>query len=152
MHNLGVRTKGPRPPVRALDIGQYDLATLAGRLNYAMDLRNTNPNKIELSTGIRRQTLYAVQRGKTQIFTYEVLLQITSHLGVRPDWLAKGQMPIHPPPELKDDDEIQLIHDFRDMTPAHQRDLAKIARDWAEEDGGEPNAGRPFYPRPRRPQ
>lgn len=125
---------------------EHDLTSLEGRLRFAMAQRGTNPNQIELSTGIPRQTFYAVLRGQTQNFTFDVLARVAKHLGVRHEWLARGDMPIHPAPQLKDDDEIQLIHDFRDMSPSHQRDLAEIARRWADEDGAAPSRGRPFYP------
>lgn len=122
-----------------------DLTTLASRLRFAMDQRGTNPNAIESSTGITRQTLYAVLNGATKNFTFDVLERVAAHLGVRHEWLAKGEMPIHPAPELKDDDEIQLVYDFRDMSPSHQRDLADIARRWAEEDGSPQSPTRPFH-------
>jgi hypothetical protein len=144
MHNFVMR-KGEGAAQRRVSVTEHDLSTLDGRLRYAMEERRTNPNQIELSTGIPRQTFYAVLRGQTQAFTYDILARVSKHLGVRPEWLARGDMPIHPAPQLKDDEEIQLIHDFRGMSAQHQRDLAKLARSWAEEDDG-PTPSRPFYP------
>jgi transcriptional regulator with XRE-family HTH domain len=143
MHNRGMGKIGNA----ARQVQEADSSSLAGRLRYAMMQRNTNPNKIELSTGIPRQTFYAVLRGQTQNFTYDVLARVSKYLGVRPEWLARGDMPINPAPQLKDDDEIQLVYDFRGMSPQHQRDLAEIARRWADEDGEHPSPSRPFYPR-----
>ena len=120
---------------------------MAGRLSFVLDQKKTNPNKVELATGIQRQTLYAVIRGQTKTLTYPILKALSKHLGIRSEWLAEGKMPMYPAPELKDDDEIQLVHDFREMSPSHQRDIAEIARRWAEEDGGEPSPSRQFYPR-----
>jgi hypothetical protein len=143
MHNPRMKKTGGAAQRFEADV---EAASLAGRLKFAMSQRGTNPNKIELSTGIPRQTFYAVLRGQTQNFTYEVLTRVAKHLGVRSEWLARGEMPIHPAPTLKDEDEIQLVYDFRGMSPQHQRDLADIARRWADEDGTEPSPSRPFYP------
>jgi transcriptional regulator with XRE-family HTH domain len=131
--------------------GEVEFSSLSGRLRYALAQRGTNPNRIELSTGIPRQTFYAVLKGQTQNFTYEVLARVSEFLGVRPEWLAKGEMPIHPAPDLKDDEEIQLIYDFRGMSPSHKRDLVEIARKWADDDDEAPSKGRPFHhPKPPR--
>jgi transcriptional regulator with XRE-family HTH domain len=121
-----------------------DLSDLAGRLRHAINLARSNPNKIEVGTGITRQALYAVLQGKTKALSYPVLRGLSKHLGVRPEWLADGRMPMHPAPELKDDDEIQLVKDFRLMSLQHQRDLADIAHRWAEEDEDRPAGSRPF--------
>lgn len=121
-----------------------DLSDLAGRLRHAINLAGSNPNRIEVSTGITRQALYAVLQGKTKALSYPVLRALSKHLGVRPEWLADGRMPMHPAPELKDDDEIALVHAFRAMSLQHQRDLADIAQRWAEEDESRPAGDRPF--------
>jgi transcriptional regulator with XRE-family HTH domain len=121
-----------------------DFSDLSGRLRYAIKLAKSNPNQIEIATGITRQALYAVLQGKTKALSYPVLRALSKHLGVRPEWLADGRMPMHPAPELKDDDEIQLVKDFRGMSLQHQRDLADIAHRWAEEDESRPAGSRPF--------
>jgi len=132
---------------------EIEAASLADRLQQAMDRKGSNPNRIEVATGIPRQTLYAALRGQTRNFTYEKLVVVSEHLGVRPEWLARGEAPMCPTPELKDEDEIQLIRDFRDMSPSHQRDLAEIARRWADEDTHDPTGNRPFYhPKPPKQQ
>jgi transcriptional regulator with XRE-family HTH domain len=116
--------------------------TLPERLKRAMTLRGTNPNRVEVSTGITRQTLYAVLRGNTKNFSWPLLVKVSNHLGIRPEWLAEGKLPMFPPPTL-DDSEIQLIQDFREMSEGHQKDLSDIARRWADEDGP-PSRGNPF--------
>lgn len=121
-----------------------DLSTLSGRLAFALLGKDSNPNQVETATGVKRQTLYAVLAGRTQILTWDVLTKIAENLGVRPEWLQEGQMPIHPVPELRDEEEIQLIYDFREMSHYHRRDLADIAKRWAEEDSDKPHKGRPF--------
>lgn len=121
-----------------------NLSTLAGRLAFALTQKDSNPNKVETAVGVKRQTLYAVLAGRTQILTWDVLTKIADNLGVRPEWLQEGQMPIHPVPELKEEEEIQLIYDFREMSVYHKRDLAEIAKRWAEEDADKPHKGRPF--------
>jgi predicted XRE-type DNA-binding protein len=128
--------------------GQAATQGLVGRLKQAMRLRDMNPNRIEIATGIKRQTLYAVLRGQTQNFSWPKLVQLSECLGVRPEWLADGGLPMYPPPTL-DDDEIQLIQDYRDMAESHQKDLAEIARRWAQEDGAPPSRGSPFRPKAR---
>lgn len=121
---------------------------LVGRLKQAMRLRDMNPNRIEVMTGIKRQTLYAALKGQTQNFSWPKLVQLSECLGVRPEWLAEGALPMYPPPIL-DDGEIQLIQDYRDMSESHQKDLVEIARRWASEDGAPPSRGSPFRPKPR---
>lgn len=111
-----------------------DTGTLKGRLELAMELARTNASKIETMLGIKRQTLYRVLSGKTQVMTWDVASRLAEHLGIRAKWLQDGERPMHPVPELKDDDEVQLIESFRHMSPSHQRDLAEIAKRWAEED------------------
>jgi transcriptional regulator with XRE-family HTH domain len=133
-----------RPRQRVTIDHNPDLSDLAGRLRHAINLAGSNPNKIEVSTGITRQALYAVLQGKTKALSYPVLRALSKHLGVRPEWLADGRMPMQPAPELKDDDEIQLVQAFRTMSLQHQRDLADIANRWAEEDESRPAGDRPF--------
>lgn len=147
MHNL--------PTLRKNGMGKQALhdetGTLAGRLALAMELRGkTNPSQIETATGITRQALYRVLDGKTEKLTWVILVKLADHLGVRPEWLQDGVLPMHKVPELKDDEEIRLIDDFRHMSPHHQRDLADIARRWAEEDYAE-ESSRPFIRTPKLP-
>jgi hypothetical protein len=122
-----------------------ELKTLSERLRFAIVQRGTNPNRIERTTGITRQTLYAALQGKTKAFEWPTLETISSHLGVSPDWLAEGRLPMHPAPELKEDDEIQLVYDFRAMSDTHRRDLAEIASRWAEEDGHSSSKSNSFH-------
>jgi hypothetical protein len=125
--------------------------TLAERLQAAMSLRGipTNPNKIETATGITRQTLYAVRDGKTQKLLWETCVKLAAYLGVRPEWLNDGELPMHPVPKLEDDDEIQLIEHYRHLSPSHQKDIRAIAERWAEEDDPHPSKTRPFSTNPR---
>jgi transcriptional regulator with XRE-family HTH domain len=140
-HNPDVPAN-PRP--KATLESEPDFSDLSGRLRHSIRQSKSNPNKIEIATGITRQALYAVLQGKTKALSYPVLRALSKHLGVRPEWLADGRMPMHPAPELKDDDEIQLVKDFRGMSLQHQRDLADIAHRWAEEDESRPAGSRPF--------
>lgn len=124
--------------------------TLAGRLQIALDLRDVNPNKVEIATGISRQTLYAVLNGKTDHFLHETLVVVCDYLGVRPTWLADGELPMYPPPVLSEE-EVELISSFRAMSASHRRDLADIAQRWAGEDDPNHTADRgEFGPRPTR--
>lgn len=125
--------------------------TLAGRLKEALRLNGTNPNQVEVKTGIARQTLYAILRGQTQTLSWPILVQLCAHLGVRPEWMAEGKLPMYPTPAL-DDEEIQLIHDYREMSMGHRRDLIDIARRWADEDAVTPSAASPFRKPPPRQQ
>lgn len=118
--------------------------TLVSRLEHAMKLRGTNPNQIAESTGVARQTLYAVLNGPTQNFTWPVLYKICRYLGVNPRWMAEGEMPIEPVSEIRDDEEHRLLLAFRRMSMSHQRDLFDIAARWAEEDTDGAGNGRPF--------
>lgn len=140
-HNPDMPAK-PRSPV-TID-NDPDLSDLAGRLRHAINLAGSNPNQIEVNTGITRQAIYAVLKGTTKALSYPVLRALSKHLGVRPEWLADGRMPMRPAPELKDDDEIALVHAFRAMSLQHQRDLAAIAQRWAEEDESGPGQHPPF--------
>lgn len=142
LHNCRMRDEPAQKDAAKL------LETLADRLRYAMDLRKTNPNQIELATGIARQTLYAVLKGDTENFTWVKLTAVSGHLGVRSEWLARGEWPMYPMPSLEEG-EIQLIYDFRHLSPGHQRDLADIAHRWAEEDDDDAPKGASFRPRPR---
>jgi transcriptional regulator with XRE-family HTH domain len=134
LHNRGMKNEAPPKELAKL------LETLADRLRYAMDFRKTNPNQIEVATGIKRQTLYAVLKGETENFTWVKLIALSEHLGVRTEWLARGEWPMYPMPTLEES-EVQLVHDFRQLSPGHQRDLADIAHRWAEEDDEEPIKG-----------
>jgi transcriptional regulator with XRE-family HTH domain len=135
----------PAPPRQKMTLDRTpDLSDLGGRLRHAINLSGSNPNKIEVATGITRQALYAVLQGKTKTLSYPVLRALSKNLGVRPEWLADGRMPMHPAPELKDDDEIALVHAFRAMSLQHQRDLSDIALRWAEEDESRPAGSKPF--------
>lgn len=116
---------------------QPDLSTLSARLTYAMQHNskypNTNPNQIEVATGIKRQTLYFVQIGKTKSFSGPVVAQLCDHLGIRSDWLTKGDEPMNATPPL-DEKELALIARFRKLSRAHQVDIQTIAERWSEDD------------------
>jgi transcriptional regulator with XRE-family HTH domain len=136
------------------DIAPPDPGTLQGRLQLAMYLkdRKMNANKLALATGLSRQAIRLVLKGVTQKLLWETAVIYATELGVRPRWLQDGELPMYPAPELKDDEEIRLIDDFRHMSLSHQRDLAEIARRWAEEDGDDPSPrpfGRETKPPPR---
>lgn len=94
-----------------------------------------NPNRIEVKTNgaVTRQAIYAMLSGATGKPTWDKLVLLCAQLGVRPEWLAEGELPMHPAPHL-DDEEIALVQAFKEMSHAHQRDLTEIARRWAEED------------------
>ena len=134
--------------------GEIETGGLAGRLQLAMELRRKNPNQIANATGVTRQTLYAVLGGRTKNFSYPVLSAVAKELNIRAEWLARGELPMLPVKTLKDDEEIQLIENFRRMSPLHARDLADIAQRWAEEDqAGELGYARPFHhPKPPKAQ
>jgi DNA-binding XRE family transcriptional regulator len=121
--------------------------TLAERLEAAMAARGTNPNKVANAVGIERQTLYAVASGKTQKLLWETCVKVAAHLGIRPEWLNDGELPMHPAPKLRDDDEIQLIENYRHLSDAHRKDLRDFAAKWAEEDDPTPSKSRPFTTR-----
>jgi transcriptional regulator with XRE-family HTH domain len=117
-------------------IEKPDPGTLRGRLALAIEIRKgMNPNRLADATGMSRQAVYRVLDGKTRKLLWDTAVLYATELGVRPEWLQDGVLPMLPAPVLKDDDEIRLVEDFRHMSPAHQRDLAEIARRWAEEDG-----------------
>lgn len=147
VHNRGMGAKTVKSD--ASHIEDHDVS-LASRLKRALTLRGTNPNRVEIATGITRQTLYAVLNGQTENISRPILVKLCDHLGVRPEWMADGELPMNPAPALNDE-EIQLIEDFKHMSPSHQRDLCEIASRWAEEDDVTPSRSRP-YPRPPRRQ
>lgn len=122
-------------------------ATLAARLRKAMTLKAVNANQVEIATGITRQAIYLMLKGTTEKPSWPVLVKLCEYLGVRPEWLADGELPMYPAPVL-DDDEIQLIEDYRTMSRPHQKDIRDIATRWAEEDAESPSKGRPFRVRP----
>lgn len=141
---MGAKSKGPPPDA--------DTGTLSGRLKLAMYLKgDTNPSQIETAIGIPRQTLYAALSGKTEKFTWDILMPLSDHLGVRHKWLQDGELPMYPSPQLSDPEEIQLVDNYRHMSPSHQRDLAEIARRWADEDDPDDNPTRPFLSIPKLP-
>lgn len=121
-----------------------DLKTLAGRLQYGFDLRGTNANQVAEAIGITRQTFYAVLSGKTKNLSWPYAVKTCAHLGLRPEWLTTGELPMFPLPTL-DDAEAQLIQDYRVMSEGHQKDLTALARSWADDDGdSQPSKGSPF--------
>lgn len=134
IHNFGMRpSAGTRPD---------GSASFAHRLREALERKGVNPNQIEVELekrGIRfaRQTIYAMLSGSTGKPTWDKLVLLCEVLGVRPEWLAEGELPMHPAPVL-DDAEIQLIQNFRAMSHPHKRDLADIAERWADGDTEDP--------------
>lgn len=130
-----------------------DTGTLAGRLALAMELKGRmNANQLAERTGKTRQAVGKVLNGKTQQLYWDTAVEYATELGVRPEWLQKGILPMYPAPELKDDEEIKLIEDFRHMSASHQRDLVEIARRWAEEDDGDDTPTQhPFHRAPKPP-
>jgi hypothetical protein len=120
--------------------------TLASRLALAMKLKGVNANQIETATGIPRQAIYAARDGKSLKLMGDTLVKLCEYLGVRPKWLADGELPMHATPSL-DQDEVQLIENYRHMSPANQKALRDIAERWSEEDDPKPGKHRPF-PRP----
>lgn len=111
-----------------------DLSTLGGRLAFLFRIRKTNPNRIEVSTGITRQAIGLMLKGTTGKPSWPVLVKLSDHLGVRPEWLADGEEPMVRAATVNDDAEARLLRDFREMSAGHKRDLTDIARRWAEED------------------
>jgi transcriptional regulator with XRE-family HTH domain len=138
-----------RPRQRVTIDHNPDLSDLAGRLRHAINLAGSNPNKIEVSTGITRQALYAVLQGKTKALSYPVLRALSKHLGVRPEWLADGRMPMQPAPELKDDDEIQLVQAFRTMFIAAPARLSRHRQSVGRGRREPPRRGSPLFANPR---
>lgn len=129
-----------------------ELSTFAARLQHAMDRKKTNANRIEVETGdITRQSIGFMLSGKTAKPTWDKLVLLANHLGVRPHWLADGEGPMLPTPELKDE-EIELIEHFRHMSATHRKDLCDIAERWADEDddGPRPSLRPGLRPPPRR--
>lgn len=114
-----------------------DLSTLAARLRFAMDRKRTNANRIEIETGeITRQAVGFMLDGTTTKPTWDKLVLLSAHLGVRTEWLAQGEGAMLPTPQLKDE-EIQLIEYYRSMSKLHRKDLCDIAERWADEDDGD---------------
>lgn len=116
-----------------------DAQTFAGRLELAMKRKGVNANQMQVAMAkagyhLPRQTLGNMLRGRTKRPTWDKLVLISSYLGVRPEWLADGVLPMLPAPML-DDNELQLVLAFRAMSPNHQKDLCDIAERWAESDG-----------------
>jgi transcriptional regulator with XRE-family HTH domain len=126
-----------------------DLSTLAGRLRFAMARKETNANQIEVDTGeeIKRQTVGFILSGKTLKPTWDKLLLLANHLGVRPHWLAEGEEPMLPSPTLKDE-EVELIEHFRHLSSSHQQDLRDLAERWADQDREGPGSRHPPGHRP----
>jgi transcriptional regulator with XRE-family HTH domain len=114
-----------------------ELSTFAARLAFAIRKRKTNANRIELATGMARQTVYLLLAGKTAKPSWPTLVKLCDHLGVRPEWLAEGDEPMAPNPIL-DDVEMRLIESYRAMSHSHQKDLRTIADQWANEDDADP--------------
>jgi hypothetical protein len=132
-------------------IHKEDPGTLAGRLRLAMEAKNRmNANQLAIATGFTRQQVGKVLNGVTKKLLWDTAVIYAGVLGIRPDWLQDGELPMYPIPRLKSDEEIRLIEDFRHMSPSHQRDLAEIAQRWAEEDNDGPNS-HPFSPHKRPP-
>lgn len=125
-----------------LNVGMAELSTFAERLQQAIDRKKTNPNQIEVRVGITRQAIYAMLKGTTANPTLPNLSKLCEFLGVRQDWLANGELPMFPAPAL-DDEEIDLVDSFRQLSPQHQRDIAEIVKRWAEEDSS--SSSHPAY-------
>lgn len=84
--------------------------------------------------------------GRTGKPTWDKLVLLCAFLGVRPEWLADGELPMTPAP-LLDDTETELIQAYRRMSAGHQRDAAEILKRWAEEDSENPRASDFHHPR-----
>lgn len=118
-----------------------------------MERKGVNANQIQVvmaSAGyhLPRQTIGNMLRGRTKVPRWDKLVQISAYLGVRPEWLADGVLPMYPVPTL-DEAEMALVQSFRALSSQHQRDLCDIAERWAETDDDESRSSATRYqPRP----
>lgn len=67
--------------------------TFADRLNLAMKESGVNQPTLAEAIGIRQPSVWKMTTGKTQ--NPRRLLEIARVLGVRPEWLSKGEGPMH---------------------------------------------------------
>lgn len=136
--------------------GHDDDSSFPQRLRKAMKVKGVNANQISVAMSkmgyhLPRQTIGNMLRGRTKMPRWDKLVLISGNLGVRPEWLADGVLPMEPAPFL-DENERQLVDAFRRMSATHQIDLADIAQRWAEADGDVPGPHRPGKYDPRAPK
>lgn len=134
----------------------HDDSSFPLRLRKAMKVKGVNANQISVAMSkmgyhLPRQTIGNMLRGRTKMPRWDKLVLISGILGVRPEWLADGVLPMAPAPFL-DENERQLVEAFRKMSATHQVDLADIALRWAEADGDAPDPHRPGKYDPRAPK
>lgn len=130
-------------------------STFPGRLREAMERKSINANQIQVAMAragfhLPRQTIGNMLRGRTKVPRWDKLVIISAFLGVRPEWLADGVLPMIPTPTL-DESELQLVQAFRALSQQHRRDLCDIAERWAETDAEAPGPSRGRYD-PRAPK
>jgi transcriptional regulator with XRE-family HTH domain len=130
--------------------------TFRSRLKEAMARTGVNANQMSVAMAklgyhLPRQTIGNMLRGRTKMPRWDKLVLISGYLGVRPEWLADGVLPMEPAPFL-DDSERKLVEAFRRMSPQHRGDLEDIAERWAEADGSPPDPSRPHLYDPRAPK
>lgn len=70
--------------------------TLASRLAHAMKLKGVKIPALVAETGMTYQGIKKILDSKTASIQYENLVLLCKFLGVRPDWLARGEEPIYP--------------------------------------------------------
>ncbi len=122
--------------------------TLADRLKLAMKARGIRSGAALAKLAIvERQTVYYWLNGTTKNIETVTLLRVSEALGVRPEWLLNGALPIYAPP-VPTEDEAQIIGFYRRMKSTDQEVFMKMARTLAGDSNEPPTRDDPF-PRAR---
>lgn len=122
--------------------------TLADRLEIAMRARGIeNRNQLAKAIKVTRQTVYYWFGGQTKNIDSVNLMKASAALGVRYEWLLRGEMPVYSadPPT---DDELQIIGFYRRMSEEDRMVFMKMARTLAGDSDAKPSKADP-YPRAR---
>jgi transcriptional regulator with XRE-family HTH domain len=122
--------------------------TFAERLKYARQLRQLTQKQLARRAGISQQAVHDLESGRHK--TSRQMVQIANALRVRPEWLAKEQLPMEPvvvgTQALKFGQMIEQLH------PEHQAYLEAVIKAFAQLEPSSPPPAPPQRPRRKRPR
>lgn len=131
------------PHIEVTDEMLKEATTQGARLKLALAARGITPGTLAKKIQVTRATVHYWFSGSTKKLDSDNLFAAAKILGVRPRWLATGELPMFPKPRMSEA-AIALVEFFEHMAEDDRQTLLRTAEKFAISPDTKPSIAAPY--------